>query len=84
MAPFEPALGLAGVYAWKVVKFSGMGLAQSSVLADLALYQKIDVMVLGFLKSRGICQYWRYRDDILVIIKNPTVEKIAHLFAAKS
>ncbi len=71
---------------WQVVMGSGMGLSHSSALADLAFYQKTDTMVLqkGFLKGFGIRHYWRYRDDILLVIKAAKVDRFKLLFAARS
>ena len=54
---------------WKVQQGTGMGLVPSSVVADLTLAALGDrhSMQPGARIAFGILQYWRFRDDILVL-----------------
>ena len=60
---------------FKVVLGSGMGLPHSGELADLVLLNCMERNFTCARKKRvdvGIQQYWRFRDDILIVGSNPT------------
>ena len=56
---------------YKVQRGAGMGLLCSGELCDSAFYKTVEESILPNLHRWGVLGYFRFRDDILVIIDSP-------------
>lgn len=73
--------------AFRSVVGAGMGLKHSSHLANLCLYllaEKFFVLLPITMQTFGIIRYWRYFDDILIVLNHNDRVRIDRFFATFS
>lgn len=68
---------------WQVCVGAGMGLNFSGELSDAAFFTMAEEWMLvepGKLETFGVLKYWRFKDDILVIVKAECLQNFRECF----
>lgn len=65
----------------KVIRGSGMGLNFSLELADAAYANRVDkcLMQAGVHRRFGVKKWWRFKDDVLIVVKPICRQELLHL-----
>ena len=69
---------------YKVRRGAGMGLLCSGELCDSTFYKTVEEQILGNLDRWGVIGYFRFRDDILVIIDSPYTTRLDFVYSLKA
>ena len=69
---------------YKVRRGAGMGLLCSGELCDSTFYKTVEEQILGNLDRWGVIGYFRFRDDILVIIDSPYSTRLDFVYSLKA